>query len=110
MRKNSTHLIVVEDVSKDSEPSQRDISPSRRGFLSGSVCTLGTVTIAAAVEGCATRPASRGTKSKAELQYQDAPHVLARCSLCKHFYSPDFCEILADPVSPRGWCKAYALL
>jgi len=98
--------------------TREDLSPaariakqsSRRAFLRYAISAAGTLGAAAAVEGCATRPLTPGTKPKSEADYQDKAHGLARCGLCKHFASPDICEIVAGPVSPQGWCKYYALL
>jgi hypothetical protein len=83
---------------------------SRRVFLRRAASAAGALGIVAAAQGCATRPPTPGTKPKSEAAYQDQPHGLARCGLCKHFYSPDICEIVAGSVSPQGWCKFYALL
>jgi hypothetical protein len=79
--------------------------------LENSTSVAGAAAFAAALAGCATTPPPpRGTTSKAEAQYQDHPSGISRCGFCKHFYSPDICEIVAGPVSPRGWCKFYAFL
>jgi hypothetical protein len=87
-----------------------DDSPSRRGFLQKSVCVTGAAAIASAVSGCATSPPVRGTTSKDQARYQDKPSGISRCGFCRHFYSPDICEVVAGPVSPRGWCPFYTFL
>ena len=56
------------------------------------------------------REPARGTTSKAEAQYQDKPKGISRCGFCRHFYSPDICEIVSEPVSREGWCRFYTFL
>src|SRR4051812_6047746 len=97
-------------TAKTPPPAPMIVRVSRRRFLRGAACAVGAAGVIGAAESCATKPPSPGTKPKAEAEYQDKPHGLARCGLCKHFYSPDICEIVAGPVSPQGWCKYYALL
>jgi nitrous oxide reductase len=84
---------------------------NRRTFLQTSVRAAGAAAIAGAVAGCATGPPpARGTTSKAEAQYQDKPKGISRCGFCRHFYSPDICEIVSEPVSREGWCRFYTFL
>jgi len=91
--------------------NETDDNPSRRGFLNTTVYAAGAAAMAGALESCATGPPPpRGTKSKTEAQYTDKASGISRCSLCKHFYSPDICEIVAGSVSRQGWCRFYALL
>jgi hypothetical protein len=80
---------------------------SRRGFLQKCAAGAGG---AAVPSGCATTPPTRGHISKAEARYQDRPKGISRCGFCKHFHSPDLCEVVAEPVSPRGYCRFYAFL
>jgi hypothetical protein len=85
--------------------------PSRRGFLKATARTAGAAAMAGAVGSCATGPPPpRGTTPKAEAQYRDKASGISHCGWCKHFYSPDICEVVAGPVSPQGWCRFYAFL
>ena len=79
---------------------------SRRRFLAGSA---GIAAIGGGISGCAHGPKMPGMTPKAEANYQDHPNGLAHCSICKHFASPNVCEVVAGPVSPDGWCRFYAL-
>lgn len=78
---------------------------SRRRFLAGA----GLAAIGGTAAGCAHGPKMPGMVPKMEAQYQDHPNGLARCGICKHFASPNVCEVVAGPVSPDGYCKFYAL-
>ncbi len=78
---------------------------SRRRFIAGA----GIAAVGGTVAGCAHTAKMPGMVPKMEAQYQDHPHGLARCGICKHFGSPDVCEVVAGPVSPDGYCKFYAL-
>ena len=81
---------------------------SRRRFLGQSV--VGAA-LAGALVGCATEHSKTpGNTSKAEAEYQDMPKGLTRCGLCKHFISPNACEIVGGTVQSNGWCRFYALL
>lgn len=106
---------VAEQIMKDADPGESRIGNqtaplSRRCFLGQSVSTAGSVAIASALAGCATGPARRGATPKSEAEYVDRAAGLTHCGICKHFFSPDICEIVEGPVNPGGWCKFYALL
>ena len=96
--------------SRDSRVTAQAACLSRRRFLGKSVATAGSAAMAAALAGCATGPARRGTTPKAEAQYVDRATGITHCGICKHFFSPDICEVVEGPVNSEGWCKFYALL
>ena len=80
---------------------------SRRSFLEQSI--VGAAMVGGSLAGCAMHPKVPGNTPKTEAEYQDGPKGLERCGLCKHFISPNACEIVADPVRSDGWCRYYAL-
>jgi len=45
---------------------------------------------------------------KALVQYQDSPKNNQKCLICVHFQPPDACAIVEGPISPEGWCAAFA--
>ena len=89
-----------------SNPSSTD-SVSRRSFLEQSI--VGAAVVGTTLAGCATHPKVPGNTPKMEAQYQDRPNGLERCGVCKHFISPNACEVVAGPVQSDGWCRFYAL-
>jgi hypothetical protein len=40
-------------------------------------------------------------------KYQDTPKNDQKCSTCIQFVAPASCKIVADPISPDGWCQFY---
>jgi hypothetical protein len=80
-------------------------SASRRAIL------LHSVSIAAGgfiLGAPAARTASAQTKVTHEIaKYQDTPKNEQKCSTCIQFVAPGSCKIVADPVSPDGWCQFY---
>ncbi len=46
--------------------------------------------------------------SHADAKYQDSPKNGQKCSTCVQFQPPTSCKIVADPISPNGWCQFYA--
>jgi hypothetical protein len=80
---------------------------SRRSILKG---------VALAAAGLATIPVvaqAAGTVSKAAMQYQDHPKGDQDCSNCIQFIpgktatAMGECNVVAGPISPKGWCVAY---
>ena len=61
-----------------------------------------------------TAPAEAAKSSKAALKYQSSPKGGAKCSGCKFYIkgknakAAGQCSIVAGPISPNGWCIAYA--
>ena len=86
-------------------PAQNDVS--RRGVLGHSAA--GLAALACALGGCATGPKMPGNLPKMQAQYQDHWNGLAHCGICKHFISPNACEVVAAPVQADGWCKYYTI-
>ena len=41
-------------------------------------------------------------------KYQEQPKNGQKCSTCVQFQPPSSCKIVADPISPNGWCQYYA--
>ena len=80
---------------------------SRRNLLKG---------VALAAAGLAAIPVvaqAAGTVSKAAMQYQDHPKGDQDCSNCMQFIpgktatAMGECNVVAGPISPKGWCVAY---
>jgi hypothetical protein len=46
--------------------------------------------------------------AKTMLMYQDHPNDGNHCAICAQFEPPDQCKIVEGPVSPNGWCAAFA--
>lgn len=79
---------------------------SRRGFMEQ---TIMGAAAAGCLAGCATGPKVPGKTPKQEAQYQDVPNGFQKCGSCKHFISPNACEVVAGPVQGHGWCRFYTL-
>ena len=68
----------------------------------------------AAVEALAVVAEAAGTVPKAAMKYQDHPHGNQDCSSCMQFIpgksasAMGQCNVVAGPISPTGWCIAYA--
>ncbi len=79
----------------------------RRRVLKGAALIAGLAAIPLAVEAA-------GTVSKAAMQYQDHPKGEQDCSNCLQFIpgksasAMGECKVVAGPISPKGWCVAYA--
>ncbi|MFZ1907705.1 MAG: high-potential iron-sulfur protein [Burkholderiales bacterium] len=79
----------------------------RRRVLKGAALIAGLAAIPLAVEAA-------GTVSKAAMQYQDHPKGEQDCSNCLQFIpgksasAMGECKVVAGPISPKGWCIAYA--
>ena len=80
---------------------------TRRRALAQSAAGFAALTCG--LTGCASGPKVPGTTPKMEAQYQDSPKGLAHCGICKHFISPNACEVVAGPVQGDGWCRFYAI-
>lgn len=80
---------------------------NRRAVLKGAVLLAGLAAIPLTVEAA-------GTASKASMQYQDHPKGNQECSTCLQFIpgksssAMGQCKVVAGPISPKGWCVAYA--
>jgi hypothetical protein len=47
--------------------------------------------------------------SKQEAEYQDTPKDIRMCATCTLFVPPHSCKVVDGDISPKGWCKAFAL-
>jgi len=80
---------------------------NRRAVLKGAALLAGLAAIPLTVEAA-------GTASKASMQYQDHPKGDQECSTCLQFIpgksasAMGQCKVVAGPISPKGWCIAYA--
>lgn len=80
---------------------------NRRAVLKGAMLLAGLAAIPLTVEAA-------GTASKASMQYQDHPKGNQDCSTCLQFIpgksasAMGQCNVVAGPISPKGWCIAYA--
>jgi hypothetical protein len=68
---------------------------------------LGAGLVASALAGTTTATAQQKLP-KALVQYQDTPKGSQKCLVCLHFQPPDACAIVEGPISPEGWCAAFA--
>ena len=82
-----------------------DNGASRRTILLKSVSiAAGAIVLTAP----AVRTALAQTKvSHEQAKYQDGPKNDQKCSTCLHFQPPSSCQMVADPISPNGWCQFY---
>lgn len=49
-----------------------------------------------------------GTVPKNVLSYRDHPKGSYDCASCANFIAPSCCMVVKGPISPKGWCSAYA--
>lgn len=60
------------------------------------------------------RAAEYGTTPKSAVRYQDHPKGNEACANCINFVpgksagAMGHCRVVAGPISPKGWCLAYA--
>jgi len=95
--RNATGAYDVLQVTKINAP--------RRRWLRGSLAVF-----ASALTGGAISPAQAQQKmSKQEAEYQDGPKDIRMCATCTLFEPPASCKVVEGNVSPKGWCKAFAL-
>jgi hypothetical protein len=86
---------------------------SRRGVFKAGVAILAAGAAGAAFAKAQAAPAvklAQSTKiAKAQLMYQDHPNPDGQhCAICAQFEAPDQCKIVEGPISPNGWCAAFA--
>jgi hypothetical protein len=80
-------------------------SASRRAILLNSVSIAAGGLILSA-------PAARTALAQAKVTHelskcQDTPKNDQKCSTYVQFVTPASCKIVADPISPEGWCQFY---
>jgi hypothetical protein len=85
---------------------------SRRGVFKAGMAILaaGAAGTAFAKANAAPAPAkvAQAKIAKAMLMYQDTPKDGNHCGICAQFEAPDQCKIVEGPISPNGWCAAFA--
>ena len=45
---------------------------------------------------------------KESMKYQDKPNGEKQCSNCAQFVPPGGCKVVEGPISPQGYCLAWA--
>ena len=88
--------------------NRRDLvksNPSRRSLLKNTPLLAGTIASAAILPQVSF---AQTKLSHAVAKYQDEPKNGQECSTCLQFAPPGSCKIVADPISPNGWCQFYA--
>jgi hypothetical protein len=79
---------------------------ARRSLLRRILSTVG----ASAFFYAASRPAVAVIKiSQKAVAYQDHPEGDKRCDKCIQFQPPDACKMVDGTISPRGYCRLFAL-
>ncbi len=59
--------------------------------------------------GLAAGPAAAAPKmAQPQVHYQTGPNGAQRCRSCIQFLPAPACKLVADPISPDGWCVLYA--
>lgn len=74
------------------------------------------VTLPAAALAALSAPgvADAAKGSKAQFKYQDTPKKGEKCATCRFYIASKkpkakgACTLVAGPISPNGWCIAYA--
>ena len=80
---------------------------SRRSLLKGApLAAASAVSLNCLTPGKAT--AQQAKLSQALAKYQNTPKNDQQCSNCSKFVAPASCTIVADPITPEGWCQFYA--
>lgn len=72
------------------------------------VLRTGLGLIAAGTAMAATRAQAQEKLAQALVQYQTMPKDGNQCSKCAQWQPPNGCAIVVSPISPTGWCVAYA--
>jgi hypothetical protein len=47
--------------------------------------------------------------SKQDAEYQDTPRDIRMCATCTLFEVRRSCKVVEGDISPKGWCKVFAL-
>jgi hypothetical protein len=82
------------------------IDRNKRACLRGLIgAGLGAVA-AYAAPGAASAQDQKLAKNL--VQYQDTPKDGQECDHCVNWVDPDQCKIVTGPISPKGWCVAFA--
>lgn len=82
---------------------------ARRAFLLR--CAAASVAVSVTREaGAVKRPEPKDSlrkRTREEVKYQDEPYLGRTCARCVLYQGHGVCVILADPVSPNGWCSQW---
>ena len=68
----------------------------------------GVAGVAAAVLG-ATRTLAQAKTSREDAAYQPTSNGRLSCEVCSLFRPPHGCAVVEGDISPRGWCKFFAM-
>jgi len=82
-----------------------DANVRRRHLLRGALAVFAS----ALTRSTSTRAQAQQKMSKQEAEYQDSPKDIRMCATCTLFEPPASCKVVEGNVSPKGWCKAFAL-
>lgn len=87
-----------------------DTSASRRTVLRAGLGLVGVGIAAAAtqVARAQTAPAAAQKLAQSAVQYQSHPNNGQLCSVCVNYIAPNQCKLVQGPISPIGWCVAFA--
>lgn len=77
---------------------------SRRGALRWAGSTLGLLAVVWPTE----HSAAQQKVSKTDAKYQDKPNGQQRCEICLYFQPPGSCRLVAETISPKGWCQFFS--
>jgi hypothetical protein len=80
----------------------RAAQSSRRRLIRGAVAGGATILLAA-------KAVAREKMSQIAAQYRDRPNGGLSCAACNLFRPPGSCVVVADPISPHGWCRFFDL-
>jgi len=95
------HVLAKEIFSMDDDCKLSRRTMLRRAALLGAA--------ALAVRVIPTKEALAQAKaSKEAMKYQDKPNADKQCSNCVNFIPSNSCTIVEGPVSPNGYCLAWA--
>lgn len=75
---------------------------SRRVMLRAGLLTLAGAWI------MGTKAQAQDKLTKQVAQYQDKPKDGHKCSICVNYVAPNQCKLVQGPISPDGWCIAFA--
>jgi len=82
-----------------------DANTPRRRLLHGALAVFAS----ALTRSTSARAQAQQKMSKQEADYQDSPKDIRMCATCTLFEPPKSCKVVEGDISPKGWCKAFAL-
>jgi hypothetical protein len=84
--------------------TSQKINSRRTILLHGVSIAVGGLTISAPY---ASKALAQTKLSHEQAKYQDTPKNGQKCSTCIQFVAPASCKLVADPITPDGWCQFY---